>query len=222
MDYQILSLLDPSELDPIHRELAQQTFVDGKATAAGAAREGKLNLQTERTGPAASVADRIILGALHRNPLFQSFAIPNRLLLPIFSRYEPGMRYDAHVDHAIMGRETGEPLRTDLALTLFLNKPDSYDGGALIIQLASGEQEIKLGAGEAIVYSAKSIHRVEPVTRGVRLAAVTWIQSAVRDERMRAILHSLDMVMNDLAASGKPNLRLSQAYHNLLRLSAEY
>jgi len=220
MDYQILSILEPAEVDLIHRELASRTFVDGKASASGTARDAKENLQAERTA-AATPADQIVLAALRRNRLFQSFAIPRRVLLPMYSRYEPGMRYDAHVDSAIMKRENGEPMRTDLALTLFLSRPETYDGGALAIQLAYGEEQIKLEAGEGVVYSAKTIHRVEPVTRGMRLAAVMWVQSAVRDERVRAILHSMQLAQNELEAAGIVNLHLTQSYNNLLRLSCE-
>lgn len=220
MDYQILSILEPSEVERILGELAQQSFVDGKLTAHGGARSVKNNLQLGRSGLAATELDQLVLSALRRNETFQAFAFPKRVMFPIFNRYEPGMEYGAHVDGGIMAT-AGDPMRADLAMTLFLSPPDSYEGGELILELPSGEEEIKLAAGEAFVYSAKYIHRVGPVRRGVRMAAVTWVQSAVRDASMRAILYDLHLVLRKLEDREEPALLVSKSYHNLLRLASE-
>jgi PKHD-type hydroxylase len=114
------------------------------------------------------------------------------------------------------------PLRTDFAMTLFLAEPDTYDGGELVMETSAGEQEIKLPAGDAIVYSASTIHRVVPVTRGFRLAAVTWIQSAVRDAAMRDVLLTLRHAIESTERGDSPTLLLSKAYQNLMRLTVDY
>jgi PKHD-type hydroxylase len=220
MDYQILSLLEPSELDHVLAELARQSFVDGQLTAQGGARNVKSNLQLPGTDSAATELGRVVLSALRRNETFQAFALPRRVMPPLFNRYEPGMQYGAHVDGAIMAT-AADPMRTDLAMTLFLSPPDSYEGGELILEQSSGEEEVKLASGEALVYSAKCIHRVRSVRSGVRLAAVSWVQSAVRDERVRAILYDLHRALRKLQDREEEALLVSKSYHNLLRLAAE-
>lgn len=220
MDYQILPLLEPSELDSILAGLEQRRFVDGRATAHGGARSVKNNLQMERSGQAPAELEQVVVSALRRSVAFQAFALPKRVMPPLFNRYEPGMEYGAHVDGAIMPTAT-EPMRTDLAITLFLSSPETYQGGELILQLASGDQEIKLAAGDALIYSAKYIHRVEPVRSGVRLAAVSWVQSAVRDERIRALLYDLHQATQTLDPRQEAAILISKSYHNLLRLSSE-
>jgi PKHD-type hydroxylase len=220
MHYQIFSVLDPSQVEGIVGELAHRTFVDGKATAQGLARDVKNNLQADRAGAALDPLDELVKSALYATSGFHAFAFPKRIQRPIFSRYEPGMEYGAHVDSAIMNT-SGEVLRTDLAITLFLSPPDCYEGGELKLELPYGEEEIKLAAGEAVIYSASTVHRVAPVTRGARLAAVTWVQSAVRDERMRAILFDLFLALREAEQTKGPVLLLSKAYHNLLRIVSE-
>ncbi len=197
---------------------SSRTFVDGKLTAQGLARKVKNNLQASRANPEPDDIDQMIFAAFRRNELLQSFAIPRRQTLPVFSRYEPGMEYGPHVDGAVMA-SGNDVIRTDLASTLFLSDPASYDGGELVLQLPFGEQEIKLDAGEAIVYSATALHRVAPVTRGIRLVALTWIQSAVPDERLRAILFDLSGAFKRAETLGDTELAtdLNKSYHNLLR-----
>jgi PKHD-type hydroxylase len=220
MEYQIFSILDDAQLERVREELARQTFVDGKATASGIAREAKNNLQAQRAGDGLRGLDELVRSALTASSGFHSFALPKRILRPIFSRYEPGMNYGAHVDSGLM-TIGGEQVRSDLAVTLFLSPPESYDGGELTLELFHGEEEIKLPAGEAVVYSASTVHRVAPVTRGVRLAAVTWVQSVVRDERMRAILFDLHAASVEAEETKGPVLRITKAYHNLLRIVSE-
>jgi PKHD-type hydroxylase len=220
MHYQIFPILDAAQVGRILDELSLQTFVDGKATAEGIARDAKNNLQARRSGDALQALDQLVRTSLYGNRDFQAFALPKRILVPIFSRYEPGMEYGAHVDSGIMNM-AGDPLRTDLAVTLFLSPPESYDGGELKLALPYGEEEIKLAAGEGVVYSASTVHRVAPVTRGVRLAAVTWVQSAVRDERMRDILFDLLQASREAEQAKGPVLLISKAYHNLLRIVSE-
>jgi PKHD-type hydroxylase len=223
MNFQIFRILDRPEVDRITSALAELTFVDGRLTAQGAARDVKRNLQLDRTSPELTDIDQLVITAFQRNMEFLTYVIPKRIMYPLFSRYEPGMEYGTHVDDAIMGHLSGHPVRGDLAITLFLSAPDSYDGGELVIELPIGEQEIKLDAGEAVVYTAGSLHHVAPVTRGVRLASILWVQSAVRDEALRTILY--DLARAGLHAEVVKNRALSQlltkSYHNLLRYAAE-
>ena len=221
MDFQILPVLDAARVERIVRRLDIHPFVDGKATAQGIARGVKNNQQAERAGAGLSDLDDLVRSALYANHAFQAFAFPRRIRPPVFSRYQPGMEYGAHVDGAIMNDAAGQ-LRADLAVTIFLIPPDAYDGGELVFELPSGEQEIKLASGEAVVYSASSVHRVQPVTRGVRMAAVTWVHSAVRDERMRAILFDLYVAHKKLEAHEDALLLVVKAYHNLLRITSEF
>ena len=218
MNFQIIQILEQDELRQVVTRLAGGKFVDGKLTAGGPAREVKNNLQVERLGPELTDIDQIILAALRRSQALQSFAFAKRILLPLFNRYENGMEYGAHVDAAVMGKGADQ-IRTDLSMTVFLSDPASYEGGELALQTPLGEEEIKLEAGEAVVYSSTTVHRVTPVTRGVRLAAVTWIQSSVPDERLRAILFDLGNAMRKADESGNQELRtlLHKSYNNLLR-----
>ena len=221
MDHQILSILEPAQVDRILLGLASHPFVDGKATSQGVARSVKNNQQAERTGNALTELDSLVCSSLYANSLFQAFAFPKRVRQPIFSRYEPGMSYGPHVDGAIMN-DNGNLLRADLAITLFLSSPDTYDGGELVIELPYGEEDVKLAAGEAVIYPADSMHRVAPVTRGARVAAVTWVQSAVRDGRMRSILFDLFLALQKVESRKDPTLLLSKTYHNLLRMTSEF
>jgi PKHD-type hydroxylase len=221
MHLQILTVLSPAEVERAVAELRAGEFVDGKRSAGGRAAEVKHNLQLEPKGAEPSPVDETIVTALARHQEFQAFAYPKRILPPLYSKYEPGMHYGAHVDLAIMRKPV--PTRTDLAITVFLAPPDSYDGGELIIEDGLGEQEIKLAAGEAVVYPATTMHRVAPVTRGVRLAAVTWVQCAVQDERMRAALYDLARAIRsaEAAGDGATSTLLHKCYNNLLRLCVD-
>jgi PKHD-type hydroxylase len=218
MHCQIFQVLDPAEVHQVVSSLSPDLFVDGKKTLTGRAREVKHNLQVDRASPDVTDRDQVILGALGRNRDFQTFALPKRMILPVFSRYEVGMEYGPHVDNAVMSPGI-EPMRTDLAATIFLSDPGSYEGGELVLELPFGEQEIKLAVGEAIVYSATSVHRVAPVTKGVRLVALTWIQSLVPDERLREILTDLGTAARSAEQGADRELatKLNKSYHNLLR-----
>jgi len=162
----------------------------------------------------------VVLAALERNPLFISGVLPNRVYPPLFNRYGPGMTFGDHVDGAVRLLGNGDKLRTDVSATLFLSEPSDYDGGELNIADSYGMHQIKLAAGDMIVYPASSLHRVEPVTRGTRLASFFWIQSLVRDERQRNILFDMDSAIQRLNASqadASARRTLVGCYHNLLR-----
>jgi PKHD-type hydroxylase len=168
----------------------------------------------------------MVLEALGRSALFITAALPLRVFPPLFNRYDSGMDFGAHVDNAMRQvRGSGHTIRTDISCTLFLSDPGSYDGGELVVQDTYGEQRVKLAAGSAVIYPATSLHRVEPVTRGSRVASFFWMQSMVRDGMRRRLLFDLDMAINGLRADvpgQHPSVvSLTGVYHNLLRQWAD-
>ena len=206
---------------------AGDAWIDGRATAGHQGAAVKRNLQLAEDSAAAQELGAVVVGALERHPLFLSAALPARIYPPMFNRYDGAevMHFGTHVDGAIrLVPGTGMKLRTDVAATLFLSDPLSYDGGELVIEDTSGTQTVKLPAGDMVLYPATSRHRVTPVTRGVRLASFFWVQSMVRDDAQRALLFDLDMALVRLspAAPGHRSLvELTGCYHNLLRRWAE-
>jgi len=161
------------------------------------------------------------VSALERTPLFMAAALPLRVFPPLCNRYEPGMAFGAHVDNAIRELPTS-PLRvrTDLSATVFLSRPEEYDGGELVVDDTYGAHSVKLPAGDMILYPASSLHRVTPVARGVRLASIFWVQSMVRDDGERALLFDLDMAISQVSEHAPDNpgiVPLTSCYHNLLR-----
>jgi PKHD-type hydroxylase len=187
-------------------------FYDGRSTSTVV---GKHNLQLADDSEAGAQAASLISDALLDHPLFQRAALPRRMLPLMFSKYEVGMSYPDHVDNAMM-----DGCRTDVATTIFLSDPESYDGGELVVDTGAGEFAFKLSAGDAIVYPATMLHRVAAVSRGVRLVAITWTQSLVRDAEKRKILFKLAGAVDDFP-EGPCALGLRRGYHNLLRLWAE-
>lgn len=215
-------VLEAEDLARVRRELGQVAWVSGKRTAGGAARGVKENLQLDGSDPRALALERFVVDALYRHPLFDIAARPARLTRLLFSRYEPGMTYGAHTDDALMGSRD-EKIRTDLAFTLFLTEHNAYEGGALVVGSPLGEQEIKLEAGDAILYPAGSIHYVAPVTNGARLAAVGWVQSFVPDAAQREVLFELSVTRARLAearVAREELLTLDKSVSNLLRMWA--
>ena len=216
------NVVTAAELQELAAALATARFEDGMTTAGRAVRDVKHNLQATGQEPETERARRIVSDALTRNVEFREAALPLRILPPIFSRYEGGMRYGEHTDNPIMGRD--QAVRTDLALTLFLADPDSYDGGELVVDVDREPRRFKLPPGSAIVYSATSLHRVEPVTRGARLAAVTWVQSVVRDAAQRELIVDLGTVLAQMrvkAPNTRETLLVAKARANLLRMWAD-
>lgn len=222
MSFVLQAVLAPEDLARVRAELEQLPWSSGKRTAGAAARGVKENLQADGSDPRTQALERFVADALRRHPMFEIAARPALLSRLLFSRYEPGMTYGPHTDDALMGQGE-EKLRTDLAFTLFLADSASYDGGALVMQSALGHQEIKLEASDAILYPAGSIHHVAPVTRGVRLAAVGWLQSHIADAAQRELLFDLSIARARLAEAGVAReelLRLDKSISNLLRMWA--
>lgn len=200
------------------REAAEALeFVDGAATAGAMARRVKANDQATASPERDALLEKVSVTVMG-HPVFRSAARPHRMSPLIVSRYCEGQTYGLHVDDALM-----RGLRTDLSFTLFLTDPGSYDGGALVVEDGFEARAIKLGAGEMFLYPSTTLHRVEPVTRGARLAVVGWVQSRVRDAGRREILFDLDRSIADLQAGGASDLldRLAKTRSNLLRMWAE-
>ena len=200
-------------------------WVDGRATAGHQGVRVKHNQQIAENSVIAHELGDIVLGALERNPLFISAVLPQRVYPPMFNRYEGGMQFGSHVDGAVrLLPGSGEKIRTDISATLFLASPDSYDGGELLIEDTYGTHAVKLAAGDLVVYPASSLHRVAPVTRGVRVASFFWAQSMVRDDAQRTLLFDLDRSIQRLnvrVADDPAMVDLVGVYHNLLRQWAD-
>lgn len=221
----VTAVMAPPQVQAIRARLTGAPWTDGRATAGYRSAQVKANLQISQSDPAVQEAGAVILAALERNALFISATLPHHVYPPLFNRYEPGMAFGDHIDNAVR-QIPGTPhrLRTDISATLFLSAPEEYDGGELVIDDLYGMHSVKLGAGDMIVYPASSLHRVEPVTRGVRDAAFFWIQSMVRDDGARTMLYDLDTSIRELTAGGADAaslLRLTGCYHNLLRRWAQ-
>jgi PKHD-type hydroxylase len=220
----IPKLLNEDRLAAVRAALEVQNapWVDGRVTAGHQGAAVKRNQQIDEMSPLARELGNIIVSELERNALFISAVLPSKVYPPLFNRYAQGMQFGTHVDGAVrMMPGTGQKLRTDLSATLFLAPPESYEGGELIIETDLGDQNIKLAAGDLVVYTSTSRHRVTAVTHGVRIASVFWIQSLVRDDVKREQLFELDRTIQQLtqaAADSESLVRLAGHYHSLLRL----
>ena len=206
--------------------LGNAPWVDGRVTAGAQSVQVKNNLQLPENSSKAAAAREIVLKGLEQNALFFSAALPRHIFPPLFNRYE-GMTnaFGNHVDNAIRTvARTGQRIRTDLSATLFLSAPEDYDGGELVIEDTYGAHAIKLPAGDLVLYPSASLHRVEPVTRGARMASFMWIESMVRETERRRLLFEMDMALLEMRhAQGDtpPVVSLTGCYHNLLRMWAE-
>jgi len=212
-------ILDIHTLNGVIEALQDETlFEDGKKTAGKTAKRVKFNLQAKPDSIEVKGALKIIEKALLTHPVFQAAAMPEKLSKMMFSRYLPGMQYGSHVDEPFIAGS-----RTDLSFTLFLSDPTSYDGGELVLQKHSGDETVKLEKGSLILYPSTSSHYVAEVTKGVRLAAVGWVQSKVRLAEHREILFDLHhalMQLPDNDANHPARLSLLKAKSNITRLWA--
>jgi PKHD-type hydroxylase len=221
----IPALLSPGQVAAFQARLSDAVWDDGRITAGHQSSKVKVNLQIGGDTAAGRELGRHVLEALEASALFLSAALPRHVFPPLFNRYDEGMVFGAHVDNAV--RQVGgtaHRIRTDLSATLFLSDPSDYDGGELVIESGSEEDRIKLAAGDMILYPARTVHRVEPVTRGARVACFFWVQSMVRGRDQRQMLFDLDLSIRALGAEVGDNpsiVRLTSLYHNLLRDWAE-
>ncbi|HZU53114.1 MAG TPA: Fe2+-dependent dioxygenase [Holophagaceae bacterium] len=218
-------VLNPDQIRHARRLLEGAGWADGRITAGHQSAQVKRNLQLPEGDPAARELGDLVLASLESNALFLSAALPKAVFPPLFNRYAEGMDFGNHVDNAIRSLP-GSPLRirTDISATLFLNEPDAYDGGELVVEDTYGVHQVKLAAGGMVLYPASSLHRVTPVTRGERLASFFWIQSLVRDDAQRTLIFDLDQSIQQVreGRADHPSLvQLTACYHNLLRMWSE-
>lgn len=223
----ITTVLNADQIADCRARLATAAWTDGRITAGYQSARAKNNLQLPQHDTVARELCRVVREALSRNTLFFAAALPRRIFPPLFNCYRTGDGFGGHIDNAIRydrsvlpAGEDSQPVRTDLSATLFLSAPEEYDGGELVIDDTFGRQRVKLPAGDVVLYPATSVHHVEPITRGVRLASFFWIQSLVRDDGRRKILWDLDVATQQLSRDHPehPSLvDLVGVYHNLLR-----
>jgi PKHD-type hydroxylase len=221
----IANILTAAQVTECREALDQAEWIDGRITAGHQSMRVKDNAQVPEHHPVARRLGDMILAALERHPVFMSAALPLKVVPPIFNRYAQRQTYGNHIDGAIRPiAGTPHRVRTDLSATLFLTRPEDYEGGYLVVDDTFGERRVKLPAGDMILYPASSLHRVEPVTRGVRTAAFFWIESMVRGDDRRRLLFSLDNAIQHLMPTVPDHaalLQLTGVYHNLLRLWAD-
>lgn len=216
------ALLNTDDVARVRGLIDAADWTDGNATSGHQSALAKVNRQLPERSAAAREAGSLILDRLGQSPLFVSAALPFKVYPPLFNRYEGGEAFGVHVDNAVRAQGGSDfRIRSDLSATVFLSDPDTYDGGELVIQDTYGEQRVKLGAGDMVLYPASSLHEVTPVTRGVRVASFFWVQSMVRDDGDRRLLFELDEAVQALTArhGGRDPevIRLTGLYHNLLR-----
>ena len=214
-------VLSPDQVRQMRVALDAAPWTDGRETVGDQGAQVKRNRQLPEQSPVGRELGKTVLAALARNALFFSAALPLRFVPPLFNRYEGGENYGVHVDGAVRAVPGGEQLRTDLSCTLFLCEPEDYDGGELEVIDTYGSHEVKLPAGDLILYPASSLHRVHPVTRGARVCSFFWLQSMVRSDQQRGMLFELDQSIQTLRArlgECEETVALTGHYHNLLRL----
>jgi PKHD-type hydroxylase len=222
------SVLSKDEVADFRRIMDASAWEDGRSTAGA---QSALVKSNEQLPPDSEVARKLgnrILSALTSNPRFISAAVPLHIFPPLFNRYAAadGHHFGIHVDNAVRGdRLTGLRIRTDLSVTLFLSEPGEYDGGELVVEDLYGSHEVKLPAGDLVVYPASSLHMVTPVTRGVRVASFFWLQSMIRDAHARSLIFDLDnaiqALVQRLGRDDPETVKLTGVYHNLIRIWAE-
>ncbi|MET3117948.1 PKHD-type hydroxylase [Undibacterium sp. GrIS 1.8] len=216
----IPEVLTRDQVAQIRAKLDQSDWIDGKATVGEQGAQVKRNRQLPESSPLSIELGETVLAALARNPLFFAATLPLRTVPPLFNCYEGGDHYGLHIDGAVRKLPGAAYMRTDISSTLFLCDPEEYEGGELVVVDTYGTHEVKLPAGDLIVYPSSSLHRVEPVTQGARICSFFWTQSMVRDDSRRGMLFELDQNIQKLRGrlgDCDEVLSLTGHYHNLLR-----
>jgi PKHD-type hydroxylase len=219
----IKGVLDRKQLAAAQALIAAGRYSDGSTSAGMAARRVKHNEELVLDPAQMSELNNLVMNSLVNHPVYRSAALPLRIAAPYYAHYTKGMSYGSHVDDPIMGKGS-ELYRSDVSVTIFLNSPDDYDGGELVIQTAFGEQQVKLPAGDVVLYPSSSTHRVAEISRGERLVAVSWVQSLVQEPEKRALLHEINQARETLLRE-RPDAgetrQVNQSYVNLVRMWAE-
>ncbi len=219
----IPQVLGRTQLDEIASRLNDGRFVDGRFSAGKTARHVKNNEELHANQRQMEHLNKLVMSPLVQNPLFQAAAMPCRVASPYYARYSTGMSYGDHVDDPVMGPPGGQ-YRSDVSTTVFLNDPDCYQGGELVIRTSYGEQKVKLPAGDAVTYPSSSLHHINEITAGERLVAVTWTQSMIRDPQQRELLFQLYQARESLLetqAGSEDATRIDHVYVNLVRMWSE-
>ena len=224
--HHIPNVLSKEQVQYFRNEMDKIEWVNGKVTAGTLSATVKRNQQLPEDHPLTHHLSNIILEALGKHPLFLSAAIPLDIIPPLFNRYENEESFGFHVDNSIRRiRGTNERLRTDLSCTLFLSEPEEYEGGDLVVEDTYGFHEVKLPAGDMILYPSISLHEVTAIASGCRIASFFWVQSMVRDDAERHMLFNLDQTVQNLRMQLGDNhsevMKLTNLYHNLMRKWAE-
>jgi PKHD-type hydroxylase len=222
----IPDVLTKDELASIRARLEEADWMDGRATSGVQAASVKSNEQVDQLSPIGRELSERVMDAVGRSPLFVSAALPQRIWPPHFTRYSNGNTFGNHIDASIMGRAgNAYRIRSDVSCTLFLAEPDEYEGGELTVEDTYGDHEVKLPAGDMVVYSSTSLHHVKPVTAGMRVASHFWVQSMVRSTEDRALLFQLDQTIQGIFAErgvlDPTYVSLTGIYHNLIRKWAD-
>jgi len=225
MIFQVPDVLTPEQLAQARQLLEKAEWVDGKVTAGHQSTRVKNNQQVPEHHPVTKQLGDVILASLGKHQLFITAALPSKVSPPLFNRYGVGQTYGTHVDNTIRQIPgTAQRMRTDLSATLFLSDPSEYDDGELMIEDRLGTQKVKLPAGHMVLYPSGTLHRVQPVSRGTRLASFFWIQSMVREDHRRTMLLDLDLSIQRLNKDYPEHpaaVQLIGVYHNLLQEWAE-
>ncbi|MFV2061728.1 MAG: Fe2+-dependent dioxygenase [Gammaproteobacteria bacterium] len=220
---QIPKLLSQQQLTAIQNTLSNAEFIDGKLSAGKMAKTVKQNEEIASSNPLLTQLNNIVMNTLVKHTLYIAAALPKNIATPFYAKYTKGMAYGDHIDDPIMGSQP-HAYRSDVSITIFLNSPDDYTGGELVINNEFGQQKVKLSAGDAVMYPSSSIHHVNEVTEGERLVAVTWVQSMVRSAEQRALLFELGQSRDQLLAENQKSditTRINNSYANLLRMWAD-
>ncbi|WP_263408443.1 Fe2+-dependent dioxygenase [Terriglobus tenax] len=220
----IPDILTVDEVKEFRQKLDATEWVDGRVTAGYQSARVKDNSQLPENNPVAIELGDRILSAIQKSPLFVAAALPLRIFPPLFNRYAGGQSFGNHVDNSVRRMQSGQYVRTDLSVTLFLSEPEEYEGGELMIEDVYGTQSVKLPAGHLVLYPSTSLHHVRPVTSGARVCSFFWLQSMIRSDEQRSLLLNLDMSIQRLSQDvpdHPSSVELTGVYHNLLRQWAE-
>ncbi|QHH94053.1 Fe2+-dependent dioxygenase [Acinetobacter gyllenbergii] len=224
--HHIPNVLTKEQVAEFRRLMTDADWVGGKVTAGTLSASVKKNQQLSEQDPLTHALSDIVIKAIWQNPLFQAAALPHKIIPPLFNRYDESESFGFHVDNSIrLIRGTSEQIRTDLSCTLFLSEPEEYEGGELVIEDTYGYHEIKLPAGDVVLYPSTSLHEVSSISMGSRFASFFWVQSLIRDDSKRHLLFTLDESIRALRTAhgdGYPEvMKLTNIYHNLIRMWSE-
>ena len=224
--HHIPNVLSKEQVAEFRQMMETANWVGGKVTAGTLSASVKQNQQLSEQDPLTHHLSELVIQAIWKNPVFQAAALPCQIIPPLFNRYDEHESFGFHVDNSIrLIRGTAQQMRTDLSCTLFLSEPEEYEGGDLVIEDTYGYHEVKLPAGDVVLYPATSLHEVSSIIRGTRFASFFWVQSMIRDDAERHMLFNLDQSIQSLRMQlgdqHEEVIKLTNLYHNLMRKWAE-